>query len=241
MADEIGSLKFPPDPPTNTPISDQLITKFAAYLAAYLNANLSRTWAKLAPGDDRAVRTLATASSKRAWFNDQTLPALYVFRHQMVSERRADALYWNATDLYAAWIPPKVSDEQREKRDPFIGQVGGAIQMAVRLGRHPDWIDAGDTDPEAPTLGSVLVTRAGLAKTPQVTRIDYDPHLQITLGEKLVEFDAVLVHIECVEVTHFDPAMRSVPSKLEQAVKQGLGGVDGNDPANDFTVVRTFD
>lgn len=244
MADAIGSLLFPPDPPGNTPISDPMVVKFGDYLATYINANLSRVWSKLAPGEDKAVRKVINTSSRRAWFDDKTLPSLYVFRHRTRATRAGDDLYENLTDLYALWLPPKVNDDQRQLRDPFTGAVAAAIQQAVRLGRHPDWIDRDDPDTEAGTLGSVLVTRAGLSRIPQVREIDYEPAssaVRIKIGDNFIEFDGVLVHIECLEITTFDPALGAVPAAQTTTIKQGLGGVDGDDPAHDFTVVREFD
>lgn len=241
MADEIGSIRFPPEPPGNTPIADPLVRKFGQYLSSYINANLSRDWAKLAPNSGKPVKAVREANSKRAAFTESELPSLFVFRNRLKPQRMGDDLWWDFTDLYALWMPAAASPEQRERRDPFTARIGLAIQHAVKLGRHPDWIDAGDTDASAATYGSVLVSRLGLAQIPHVKDIDFDPRIMVTIGEKPTSFDAVLVHIECVELTTLDPSVRGVESKQTNVVQQGSPGGDGDDHAGDFTVTRTYE
>ncbi|HWA29121.1 MAG TPA: hypothetical protein VG734_25955 [Lacunisphaera sp.] len=240
MADEIGSIKFPPDPPTNTPVADPLLRKFGLYLQSYLNAQLSRDWSKIAPGERDVVRAVREASSVRAWFDDKQLPSLFVFRHTQLPQRLGDDLYVDTTELFVLWMPPAVEGDKREKRDPFTARVGIAIRHAVRLGRHPWWVDPGDEDPTAPTQGSVLARRLGLCRVPVVKRIDFEPRIKVTIGEKLQDFDAVLVHIECEELTTFDPSIRGVPSKATIAIQQGSPGGDGDNHAGDNTVIRQY-
>lgn len=236
MADSIGAVSFPAPPSGNNPVADPLLDSFGGYLQAYVNAVLSSEWSKLAPEQQRVINSVTTANSSRAWFDDKALPTLFLFRHRLKPEKLRDDVEHDVTQLYALWMPPKVAYTERERRDPFSAKVAATIKHALRLGRHPYWVDRADTDPDAATLGSVLMDRARLLQEPRITLIDFDPKIKIhTADGDVHDYDAVLVVIDCVEEETLDPALRGVASKMTLTVDQV-----GDGDADDFIVRRQY-
>ncbi len=233
MADKIGLIEFPPAPPGNKPIPDPMLVAVGNYVGTFLNELLSDEWSRLAPGEGKPVKKVTTASTRRAVFNTNALPTLFVFRQRVDPERISDDLYEYTTILDLLWVPPRVDEDKREIRDPFSSKVGISIDYCLRKGRHPNWVDPGDPDPKAATLGSVLMKRAGFTRVVTVKRIDYDPKVYVELPDKQqqqFEYAAVLVTVHTHEQTVFDDSLDAFPSKLEATIDQKLAQAPGDPP-----------
>lgn len=227
MADRIGTIEFPPGDSGNKPVADPLLTKLGQFLSTYVNAQLGEDWQKIAPGQRVPIRSVTTANSTRAFFEDNDLPKLFVFRHIQTPEKTRDDFIQYVSQIFVLWMPDHEQNEARELRDPFSARVNAAIAQALKLGRHKYWVDPGDTTPGAPTRGSVFMRRAGLIRSARLLRTEFDPKIKIRNADhELIEYDATLLTIECVEGMTRDPSEHGVPSAgaLSLSVSQGGAG-----------------
>lgn len=226
MADQLGALPFPSDTFAEgvRSITDPLVDNVAAFLRAYINFALAVDWSRVAPGAGLPVRDVILTDTDRAWFHENSLPALFVFRHRARPEKIADELYRNVTQLHILWIPIPTSPEIRQTQAPMVNGVAAAIHEALLLGRHPSWVATGDEDADAAELGSVLMDRAGLSHPPMVVDINYNPKVKVTRGDgEPIDYWGALVTVECVELSSFDLALRGVPAAVNMTVTQATG------------------
>jgi hypothetical protein len=217
MADTFGPLEFPAASQADgEAFSDPTLTRIGAYLKAVINANLGTLWAQVDPAG-LPVKNVIQHDPQICGVNDTNLPALYLWRSQMREERETDEWYSDHAEISVIWLPAPATQDILRKRMPFINGVCKTILYAIVLGRHPSWVDAADTDPDASTLGSVLADLCGLLKPPKLTQAK--PFLTKVQTEKETRsYPSALAHIETIELTDWDPSLRGEPAAHETIV-----------------------
>lgn len=149
MSDIFGAVEIPVAT-TGTPIGDPALSKVAAFIAAGLNAYASAAFDALRPrSTPRAVVGVFTHDPAERSFNDEKLPALFVWRQSGQVADQGD--YWRRSEerWSGLWIYPPDPQEKHTPRRPFTNAVAKAIDNVIERGRDPSWFDAGDTDPTA--------------------------------------------------------------------------------------------
>jgi len=208
MTDKIGALEIPAL--ESGAAADPLLDAFGSYLASYVNSTMGLEWARVAPGGGLPAKTVVKCAIERATFDNDRLPALFVFRQDEENAKLADELFQCTTRLYVVWVPPIADHAIREKYAPMGNGIAKAIKHALRLGTHPDW-----------TGGSTLMEAAGLSEEPRITKTLFDPNIKVRVEGDVVEYDATLVIVECVELTEMDPSLRGVPAQMATSISQG--------------------
>lgn len=207
MADAIGTLEFPAQTqPAGEALSDATLQKFLDYLTAYLRENLEANWQQVAPSIP-IIRTTGLCNPEIAGLNNGDLPGLYVWRSRMQQERMADDWYVDHSEISVMWLPDPVTQVQVAKRIPFLNGVAKAIYMAIVLGRSPVWVDAGDPDPDASTLGSVLASRANLIMQPVLTHCEAAV-ASVRNDKETARYPCVRARIDAHELSIWDISLR---------------------------------
>ena len=228
MSDFFGDLQFPVQVPGATDsVHDPALDKIGAYLAACLNANLNASWGAVNPGQP-FVKVVQTNSPSDSTFNEKDLPALFLWRNAMNNEQTTDDWTEVISDVTLLWVPQNAVQAKRSLRSPGVNGFTKVVTRALELGRTPAWIDAGDTDPTAATLGSVLLERARLFRWPYLTNSKYDT-VTIQKGNVQGSYSAFTANLRISEITNWDESFDSITgsnrdvSKLDETITQGPG------------------
>jgi hypothetical protein len=87
-----------------------------------------------------------------ATFSEKSLPSLYVFRNQGGSFDDDAADYRIARSTWIVWwIYRPTTDAKSAIRFPFANAIAKLIDAALDDGRHPAYVQTGDTDVHAPS------------------------------------------------------------------------------------------
>lgn len=225
MSDHFGALEFPVQVPgPDDSVHDPALDCLGCYLAACLNDQLGPSWQAVNPGR-KFVQSFATNAAFEL-FNERDLPALFGYRSMSYDEQYTDDWTMTSTDVAMTWVPQNADQAKRALRSTGVNGFSKVVTRALALGRSPAWIDPLDTDPDAPTLGSVLVDRARLIRMPYVISAKSD---QVTI-QKGMDYDtypAFTVMIKIQEITEWDESFDSIsmvdraPSKLNETVTSG--------------------
>lgn len=137
------------------PVLDKLLEIFTAVLVH----DAGDLWQSLAGAALPLVRRTFTHDPSREAFREATTPALYLWRDQ-IGKARWVCAGWRVrpSRLVLRWVPPTTPNSQERLRtwDPFFNVIPSSIETAIELGRHPGFVAAGDTDPRAARLGSLI-------------------------------------------------------------------------------------
>lgn len=223
MADQFGALQLPV--PVVTPsgsLGDPALDAISSYLSAVITRDCGQAWTVLVGAGQPIIQTVSTTNPENGAFQKEDMPILFVWRPADgdLSEQWTDDLIRVTTKLSLLWITRPADQPRRAVRTPMGNAVAAAIRRALYVGRDPAWVDPLDPDLDARSLGSVLMTRAGLSEWPEL--ITCKPQsIMIQLDESEARpYWAVGGSIEIAEVLVQDPA----------------GGL--NDPASQFAPTR---
>ena len=209
MADTFGALAYPASFESGA-LSDPALDKFGAYIAAVITANLGGVWAQKQPGAP-PVKTVALGNPEVTTLNERDLPTLFVWRERMQQVRETDEYYTDHSTIHVLWTPPAVTQAVLGGLAAFFNGVAKCIFRAIVLGRDPAWVDPGDEDPDARTLGSAITERAGLLYPPEIMQAE--PYLlKIQSDTQTRKYPSVLAKIKAVESTFWDPSLRGSPA-----------------------------
>jgi hypothetical protein len=166
MPDFYGSLEIPvPVPVGGATVADPLVDVLLSFFTTILNANAEAAWAAVSgyqPGGngDVVVETFAWNPEEEGGtaFNSRDLPALFMWREEIGgSEWLAADYYVRPSKLQLLWVPPLTVEENRTVFRPFINAIASIIDgITDPDGRDPSYKVAGDPDPAASYLGSLL-------------------------------------------------------------------------------------
>ena len=225
MSDHYGALEFPVQiPDVKDSVHDPAIDCLGRYLQCCLNDQLGQSWSAVNPGR-KFVESIQTNSPGDA-FNEKDLPALFLTRQSTTDERISDDWVESLSDVSITWVPQNAVQAKRVLRFTGSNGLSKVISRALFLGRSPAWVDPGDPDPNARTLGSVLINRAGLLRWPVVlmTKID---SVTIEKGTLVDVYPAYTVVVRINEITNWDPSFDSVAmadrpqTKLDNSITSG--------------------
>lgn len=209
MSDRFGLLQLPAATPAGDPatsaIGDPLLDRLLAFLQAGLNADTKAIWAKVHPAfiapatEPLPVRRTFAHDPDEGAFSSNTLPALFAWRQGFPRHIELTQEWTESTTTVAVlWVPPPASLEHARIRQPFRNVVDKALTRLLRRERHPAWVLAGDTDPNAADLGSLLIRALNVAKIDLVDVKPFD--LLVERGTKQEPYDAVIATIEVKEL-----------------------------------------
>jgi hypothetical protein len=160
MADNFGALELPAST-TDAVLGDPGLTKLAAFLAAVINAEVADAWALAQPfptsAQVPAVKTVYAHDWNGFGFNENALPALFVWREKGKQEQLGEDWRSDVTAFHVLWALPAIAQEEQRARQPIINAVMKAIGTFIEEGRHPAWVDPLDAWPSglessAPTI-----------------------------------------------------------------------------------------
>lgn len=181
MADKYGGTQLPVPIPLNTGFpevpspGDQLLSYLGDFLRRVIEFQCGAIWGSLSPNIPIIKRVVCDDPTSD--FNEQWLPALYIFRpgretREVIEtfEQVADDYRFQKGRVTVRWIMNAASKENRRIRDQLIDPVRKAIDMTLENGRHPCWIHPDDVadplnplDPYAATQGSSILNYTGAA------------------------------------------------------------------------------
>ncbi len=156
MSDTYGRLTLP------VVVPDACLSILLDYFKAFLNANARAAWQAVCPGK-LPVEATFSHHPERDGFNDNKLPALFLYREESRSFDDV-AVDWRVAEsgLLLLWVfPPAPQDKQRQ-RVAMTNAVVKLLDVAIERGRDPSYVVPLDTDRTAAEQGSVLLRYAGL-------------------------------------------------------------------------------
>lgn len=169
LGDKYGAIHLPlAAPPAGGAVTDPLLDVLLAFLKAWLATDgmASAAWASVLPSST-PVNATWPRDPRKGGFNERDLPALYAFRpdtadtdvYQMSDDFRVTEVL-----LTLLWVFPAAPQEKQWPREPFINGLVKAVDTAIERGRTPSFQVPYDTDPLAPTQGSLFYGAAGVSK-----------------------------------------------------------------------------
>lgn len=166
-SDLYGLLPIPAEEPSDgDPAGDPALRILGEYLKAYLNEYAQPIWGtSIAPGTGVApgqlvVNNVFYHDPRRAMFANAAGPALYVFRNgsRSAPERLADDLRVTSDTISVWWVLQSTTQEKIQKRDPVFNAFCKYVDAAIYAERAPCYTLSGDTDPEADTEGTHILS-----------------------------------------------------------------------------------
>src|SRR3954469_13535154 len=113
MSDNFGGLAVPPS--TSGLVGDPTLEKLGAFLRAVLDDVLATAWAASTPAptgnEVPVVKTVYTHSWEGFGFNENALPALFVWRDSGLQEQTASDWLTDQTIIRALWVLPPAPQE----------------------------------------------------------------------------------------------------------------------------------
>lgn len=166
--DTFGALTFPIEQTysSGTPAGDPALGHLAAFLKAAVNADCGELWEEISPNRQAAQSPVLFTFTRdpRRLFEENRLPALYVWRGKSTRARVADELWKRTTKIQLTWIFEPRSEDHMTQCGPFVNAIANAIDNAITGDRHPAWSVTGDTDPLSETRGSSMSAACGFSR-----------------------------------------------------------------------------
>lgn len=138
---------------------DPLLSTVAAYFQAIANVHARADWEAIAKlGSPLPVVHAFTHDPHETNFNDNTLPALFLWRSEVLEHvDEAQDIRVIRSRLRCLWVPPSTGKpDEKTRRTQFPFKLYKVLDDYLELGRDPAWVLPTDPDPEAPVYGSVL-------------------------------------------------------------------------------------
>jgi hypothetical protein len=180
MTDVFGLTQLPVQSPAASTdvVSDMLLQRLGAFLQAAFNRMGSTAWAVRCPG--RTVVDHVFYHDPKVLFEENRLPALYLWSGDSAREQAADDVLKDTRTIHIYWVTEPGQEEHIIGRAPFQNAVNKMLITALHRERDPAWVVSGDTDPLAATQGSFLPTWLGYNS---ITR-GASKELELILGDK---------------------------------------------------------
>ena len=166
MGDAYGPMPLPAAAwgGAGTTLADPALDTLSSFFAAVINDQGSVAWASVFGAGQKPVAATFTYNPEEGGFNEQTTPALYLWRSKFwPSEWVMTDYFIRRTSITMLWIPPSAVQEFRAVATGFRNLVASAVDGVLAPdARTPSWKQQGDTDPLSATQGSLLWTYAQL-------------------------------------------------------------------------------
>jgi hypothetical protein len=158
--DQWGAISVPvPAQFAGYPVGDPALKYILDFFVAFLvtDANVTAAWAgsKLA-GQFPAVNKSFAFDPREVVFNEKDLPSLFLWRESATQERIAEDWLVETTMLRLLWVLPISTRDGYRNLVSFENAIVKALVVGLERQRTPGFVVAGDTDPNAATLGSQL-------------------------------------------------------------------------------------
>ena len=179
-------------------VTDPILTHLPGFLSEALTVYLRDAWSRVSP--DPVVRCHYGHDPEVADVAAKDFPALFVWRAATGPvDRQEDRTEFHAR-INVLWVFAVEKQLKLILQLPVFNGIEKALFRALDVGRTPRWKVQGDTDPSAPTKGSLVWKYAGgefknlLSANP-----DAGVTVEMTTGGKLDEFPALLFTIDILE------------------------------------------
>lgn len=160
MTDFFGLTQLPVESPGDQDVvSDLLLQRLGMFLQAALNRMGNDAWGSRCPGRDVVAHVFY--HNPEELFEQNRLPALYLWESDSAREQAADDVLKDTRTIQIYWITEPGQEEHLVGRAPFRNAVNKAIITALHRERDPAWVVDGDTDALAATQGSFLPSWLG--------------------------------------------------------------------------------
>lgn len=159
MSDTFGALAFPVGS-SDDDGGDPALRTIGLFLQAVINADLGAAWARADGGATDPVEEVFVHDPRRVAFSVSDAPCLSVFRGSAspIEDFAADFTR-DTTPITVLWVLPTTTQERERVRSPLALAFGRSVGRALRNGRHPAWVAAGDlADPDAIKLSTATST-----------------------------------------------------------------------------------
>lgn len=166
MVDTIGPQTFPLGSPEPLKTSgDPALGYLAQYLQLAVNAACDSMWGGdgVCPGRQTVGHVFMHDPKKL--FEENRLPALYIWRGKSTRSRMADEMRKKTSSIQIAWINESASEDHLVARDNMMNAIADAIDMVISKDRDPEWKMPGDTDPLTVRRGSSLSKYCGWSRS----------------------------------------------------------------------------
>lgn len=195
----VGAIDLPaPVAVAPDPAGDPALAALGEFLRAAIVASCTAAWQALGRPSEDAVKRLFFHDPAEVVLVTSHLPALYVWREAGEAEAVADDYFVTRDIVVALWVFPATTQEKERQRSPLANAVRKAALGALRLGRHPAWVVAGDTDPQAATAGSLFWSHVKAWQLGR-SRSRVEP-MHVQVGEAREVFQTVRFELEVSEL-----------------------------------------
>jgi hypothetical protein len=146
-----------------TAVPDIALETIGQYLKALFIAYANATWRAAASGRD-VVKNVYLHDPEQHAFNEEWLPALYLFRmgSSKPPEQAAEDFSFTYDKVRIFWVMPPAPQEARARQETILPLLVKIAQYGIAERRDPSYVAAGDPDPTAADQGTVFVRRGGL-------------------------------------------------------------------------------
>lgn len=210
MSDQVGPNPVPlvapgTSPPTNV-VADPALGYLLQFFQTVANANCGAAWDAAGVSAGSVVQNAYAWDPERGPFNNDALPALYMWRGNANPPKwLAEDWLIFTTELQLRWVFPEFPEITiQASRDQFGNGLMTALAVILERMRDPSWIVPGDPDKLALTQGSSIAQWAGFFSLHfngwKVGRILID-----TQDGKRA-YDCVEARLELVEYLTYDQA-----------------------------------
>jgi hypothetical protein len=145
---------------------DPALGYLGEFLAAGLNAISFANWDSVCPSRDeerQPARHVFYHDPKES-FEENRLPAIYLWRRKSKPVRVADDLYRETWDIHVAWIMEGASETHRRLRLTMMKELSTAIYRLVIADRIPQWRHPDDVTAFDVRRGSSVSNRCGFSR-----------------------------------------------------------------------------
>lgn len=164
MADTYGATTLPVSAPAALEaISDPGLSTILRWAKAIIESECETAWLTIAPGEPISRKERPWKPERSDFGASTDLPALFCYSDDQKPQRFADDLFGREREIVLLWVFPPGPHYELAQRSGILSGLEATLHKAIEmaLGRHPAWVDPGDTDTDAPTYGSSILTRGG--------------------------------------------------------------------------------
>jgi hypothetical protein len=145
-------------------VCDPAIDIVRDYIRAIFNTYAATAWRSVAPPTEPIVKRAFSHDPQEYDFNEDDLPALYLFRTGSAknAESVASDIRVHADSVRMFWVLPPAPQEQQARRVPIIQALGKLVDLKIERVRDPAYVLASDPDTTKTEQGTVVIRAAGL-------------------------------------------------------------------------------
>lgn len=205
MTDVWGAISIPLAPISGEQAAgDPALTFIGDFLVAFLTTDQNATaqWSVTgvaATQDPVKKFIVGRPDDKTRPISVAWLPALFLFRNGGTFDRWGDDWDVVKDKVIVLWVLPISGPEVKRAQLPFANALVKCVYDAIELGRTPSWVQPGDPEPIAQTIGSLLYSYADFVHfTLQTWRTTF-VHVDDVSGRSVGDFSAVEMTFEMIE------------------------------------------